>query len=163
MKSFLVQHKFLIGIFVALSTTLYINLTDTNTDKVVVSSPADLLKNSQAPMPEFISLREPASVENKEPDSLRADIFCQNQSLKKNTSKQLVMLNLKLCVDIKSNRHIWIKNESNGFKAQLFKIDPKNYRTDFIQLSAGENILKIETILKDGQKIVQTLEILSGS
>jgi hypothetical protein len=98
-------------------------------------------------------------------ETLKVDVYCKNTGPARfrKTSENMVMLNLNICEEIKSLRHIWIKNETNGFKAQVFKTVGKNYRTDFIQMSNGTNKLSIESILKDGQKRVQSLEIISGS
>jgi hypothetical protein len=73
------------------------------------------------------------------------------------------MINFKICKESKSLNKIIIENQSNGFKAQVFKLEANNFKTDYIQLNEGLNKLKLEVILKDGQKLAESLEILSGS
>lgn len=50
-------------------------------------------------------------------------------------------------------------NKTNGYSAQLFKINKTDANTDFIQLENGDNILHFEISLNDGQKKTQTLKI----
>ena len=50
-------------------------------------------------------------------------------------------------------------NQTNGYSAQLFKINKTDAKTDFIQLENGDNILHFEISLNDGQKKTQTLRI----
>ena len=109
--------------------------------------------------------RIPAAVEPNKNEILKVDLFCKTPEKVrfKKVQQPLVMLNLNICEPLRSNRHLWIKNGTNGFRAQIFKTGEKVYRTDFIQLSRGSNKLLIETVLKDGQKRVQSLEIISGS
>ena len=90
-------------------------------------------------------------------------IFCDAKNLRLDSSSQLLTLELTSCLDLKEKNQLWIKNETNGFKAQIFMISAKKFKTDFIQLNHGLNKLSLLGVLKDGQKIEQTLEILSGS
>ncbi|MFZ3228794.1 MAG: hypothetical protein WA160_01220 [Pseudobdellovibrio sp.] len=109
--------------------------------------------------------RKPASISEKQLLEKRNQIkvFCDPSNLKLKSDKTLLMLEVSSCPILKEKHPLWVKNVSNGFKAQIFKVSDQNYRTDFIQLNPGVNEIKIEGILKDGQNIVQTLEIVSGS
>ena len=90
-------------------------------------------------------------------------IFCDAKSLHLDSSSQLLMLEITACLNLKEKNQLWIKNETNGFKAQIFTLGAKKFKTDFIQLNPGLNKLSLLGVLKDGQKVEQTLEILSGS
>ena len=90
-------------------------------------------------------------------------IFCDAKSLHLDSPTQLLVLELTSCSNLKEKNQLWIKNETNGFKAQIFTISAKKFKTDFIQLNHGLNKLSLLGVLKDGQKVEQTLEILSGS
>ncbi len=103
------------------------------------------------------------SLEKKSQDQLKVQIFCDSENLKLKSAKYLVMLELSSCIPLQEKHQLWVKNETNGFKAQIFKTESEKFKTDFIQLNKGMNKVILEGILKDGQKIVQTLEILSGS
>lgn len=103
------------------------------------------------------------SLKKKSQDQLKVQIFCGPGNLKVNSAKYLVMLQLSSCLALQEKHQLWVKNETNGFKAQIFKVEAEKFKTDFIQLNKGMNKVLLEGVLKDGQKIVQTLEILSGS
>ncbi len=135
-----------------------------------VRSPEEIVKATEAKNPLALLANEkkprtPAGLQAQKKEAIKVDIFCSgvNKARVKKVSQSLVMLDLKICESLKSERHIWVKNFTNGFKAQVFKTGDQNYRTDFIQLNAGNNFLIIESVLKDGQKSSQALEILSGS
>ena len=102
-------------------------------------------------------------MKKKSQQFMKVQIFCDSQILKLNSEKNLVMLELASCLTLQVKHQLWVKNETNGFKAQIFKVEAEKFKTDFIQLNKGMNKVSLEGILKDGQKIVQTLEILSGS
>lgn len=122
-------------------------------------------KNPLAILVEDKKNRNPAALEAERKETLKVDIFCSGNGKArfKKVPHSLVMLDLNICEALKSERHVWVKNNTNGFKAQVFKTGNQNYRTDFIQLNSGSNSLLIESVLKDGQKRTQSLEILSGS
>ncbi len=103
------------------------------------------------------------AVDKESQQKIKVQIFCEPRNLKMQSLKYLVMLELSSCVPLQEKHQLWIKNETNGFKAQIFKIESAKFKTDFIQLNKGTNKLLLEAILKDGQKVVQTLEILTGS
>lgn len=109
---------------------------------------------------------EPTGTENSV-DSLYINkkFFCRptENVVQDKVLKNMVMVNFKLCLELKLTNSITFENLSNGFKAQIFKIEENNFKTDYIQLDNGLNTLKLEVILKDGQKIEESLEILSGS
>ncbi len=110
--------------------------------------------------------RKPASVENHQSgkdQKLALMLFCDSKSLHNVAHAQMLMLELTSCHQLKDKHQLWIKNETNGFKAQIFKLTAKKFKTDFIQLSPGKNIITVDGVLKDGQTIKQTLEILSAS
>ena len=163
MRQFLQETKILIILLIILTTTTVLSYFDLGAEAGSQPSPSEMLKMSLSH--EEQTQRSPAAIENSKNEILKAEIFCEKkEKLRfKKVSQSLVMLSLNVCKDLKSARHIWIKNETNGFKAQLFKIGEKNFRTDFIQLNPGTNKLLVETVLKDGQKTSQSLEIISGS
>lgn len=142
-------------------------------EKTVSSSRSaeEILKATQTQNPLSLLLQEnklrlpAAAVVPDKKETLKADVFCSANSRArfKKVPQSLVMLDLNICTSPKSNRHIWVKNLTNGFKAQVFKTGETQFRTDFIQLSPGNNRVIIESVLKDGQKRSQSLEIISGS
>ncbi len=119
--------------------------------------------------------RSPAAAESSAPvtagtvpeeysqQKLKLSIFCKPENLSANLKTHLAALELSSCVELKGKYQLWIKNETNGFRAHVFKVELGKFKTDFIQLKHGTNKIVFEGILKDGQKIVQTLEIISGS
>jgi hypothetical protein len=167
-RKFLKETQFLLLFFFILTVTTVLSYIDFNPEKISARTPAEILKDapsSKSLLENEEALRMPASIETTHSEMINAEIFCQKNedALFKKSMKSLVMLNFKVCPDLKSTRHVWIKNETNGFRAQIFKNGNKKFRTDFIQLNTGVNKLVIEAVLKDGQKRVQSLEIISGS
>lgn len=110
-----------------------------------------------------VSENAETTVKKKSQQKIKLQIFCDTENLKLNSAENLVMLELSSCLALQDKQQLWLKNLTNGFKAQIFKISSEKFKTDFIQLNKGMNKVLLEGILKDGQKIVQTLEILSGS
>jgi hypothetical protein len=171
-RKFLSSTKFIVGFFIVFTAMTILSIAETESDQTVAVSPTDLLKSTIAvEKTNFEIKRDLASIENPGPTKIAIknelidiDVLCgDTKKVNKVSTERMVMLNLNLCEEIKSSAAVSMTNITNGFKAQIFKMSAKNFRTDFIQLNSGNNILVIESVLKDGQKRVQTLEILSGS
>jgi hypothetical protein len=165
-KTFLSEAKFIIIFFIGLTAVTVLSYVDLFSDKKTS------LKSLETMNHEIVSVqpsleRAPASVDPKTDSfTLSKDFLCKNKAhtlLQDKVSKHMVMINFKICKELKSVSEIIIENQSNGFKAQIFKLEANNYKTDYIQLNEGLNKLKLEFILKDGQKLAESLEILSGS
>lgn len=56
-----------------------------------------------------------------------------------------------------------IRNESNGFTASLFELGENQYKTDLIQLNAGQNEIRIRSQNAKGEFEEQTFFISSSS
>lgn len=112
-------------------------------------------------------LRGLASVKAEAGTSLNKSFFCNHsydsKAASEKVSKNLVMLNFKLCKDQKKIAMLTLMNKTNGFKAQIFQPNPESYKTDYIQLSDGSNNIVVEVVLKDGQISRESLVILTGS
>ena len=116
--------------------------------------------------------RSPASVQDGSRLQIGSAILChrgvypKTQGASHSVGRRLVMLDFKLCPELESlaqKESFKLENTSNGFKAQIFRIDRNNFKTDYIQLNEGLNKLSFEVVLKDGQKRIESLDILSGS
>jgi hypothetical protein len=112
--------------------------------------------------------RVPASVNTPTDLALSTQFFCKHEKalLVKPTQKvkkNMVMLSFKICLDEKQIQSVTLFNETNGFRAQIFKHDLGLYKTDYIQLNEGSNKVSAEVVLKDGQKSLDSLVILTGS
>lgn len=156
----------------AMTTATVWSYVDFENEKTTgARSPEEIVKAAESKNPLALLMvdekksRIPAAVESNRKEALKVDVFCvaAEKARFKKVPQSLVMLDLNVCESLKSERHIWIKNTTNGFKAQVFKTGNQNFRTDFIQLNSGNNRVIIESVLKDGQKRTQSLEILSGS
>lgn len=89
------------------------------------------------------------------------EIFEDKFGLKQlNVNSNHITLKMTNCFN-QSNQasHLKLLNQTNGYSAQLFKINKTDANTDFIQLENGDNILQFEISLNDGQKKMQTLKI----
>lgn len=109
--------------------------------------------------------RRPAAVGTSDAFTLKKELLCQRigPALSDRVTNRLVMLNFKLCHEVKGVREMLIENQSNGFRAQIFRMEDQSFKTDYIQLNEGMNRLKLQVVLKDGQKREESLEILSDS
>lgn len=157
------QNKILVCFFVLLTgITVYSFFDQSEEEKKELTAKvsAELIKNAQTKVE-----RQPAAVAERpvQNNTRKIKVFCDPVELKVRSEKSLLMLEVSSCKELNGKHQLWVKNISNGFKAQVFKISGQNFRTDFLQLNDGVNKIEIEGILKDGQKIVQTLEIQSGS
>jgi len=98
---------------------------------------------------------------------LTQSFFCnhstETKTLTTSVDSPLVMLDFKICRDLKNVESVSLFNQTNGFKAHIFKTDNFSYKTDFIQLDKGTNKITVEVVLKDGQKKQDSLVILTGS
>lgn len=163
MVTFWNQNKILIGFFLLLTAvTVYgfFDQSEIEQKELTAKVSAELLKNAQGS-----STRTLASVQEKPAvtTAKKIKVFCDSSPIKMNSDKSLLMLEVSSCRELYGKHQIWIKNVTNGFKAQVFKTGDLKFKTDFMQLTSGSNKIEIEGILKDGQKVVQTLEIQSGS
>ncbi len=169
MRKFLNETKIIIIFFVVLTASTVLSLFEIAPEKAVSLSPQEMVRSNSSLTSTGQSMaqlkRAPAGIDPHVDGLIQVDVNCEKTQPArfKKTNENLVMLSLNICDPLKTEKHIWIKNESNGFKAQTFKTSEKNFKTDFIQLNNGTNKLSIESILKDGQKRVQSLEIISGS
>jgi hypothetical protein len=162
-RIFWIKNKILIGFFVCLTAATsysFFDQSDEDQKALTAKITAELQKNAQQN-----AARSPASIDTTKikPQSQKLKVFCDNKDLHFHFERSLVMLEVNSCQKLQGKHQIWIRNLSNGFKAQVFKISEQNFKTDFLQLNNGVNKIEIEGILKDGQKIVQKLEIQSGS
>lgn len=172
MKRFWIKARFIIIFFLALSSLTafsYIRLGHESVEKN--QSLSSLLEQKAKAV--SLQSRGPASQRSQKQGAVGSDslfiqheLFCTStgrQISHSKVSRNMVMLNFKLCKNLQNVEQVKIENESNGFKAQSFKMATHSFKTDYIQLSPGRNKLKLEIILKDGQKIAEALDILSGS
>lgn len=170
MKRVWIKSRFIILFFLALTSLTafsYVRLGDESVDQN--QSLYALLQqraNSKSPQ-----LRRPASERSQRSSgsdslSIQHELFCSSTGHSPSQSKvrgNMIMLNFKLCKNLRHVAQLAIQNESNGFRAQSFQVATNNFKTDFIQLSPGNNRLRLEVVLKDGQKLTEALDILSGS
>lgn len=89
------------------------------------------------------------------------DLFANNAKLTSATvSSGHVILKFSRCNStITEMKKIELVNKTNGYNAQLFKLNKAELNSDFIQLDEGENQLEFEISLNDGQKKLQILKI----
>lgn len=174
MKQFFSEFKFIILFFVLLTGVTVYSFVESETHHPVhTTSNLETIysKNTASVQQNEAPSRQLASVERfpeNQQTVLAKTFLCAEKS--KATSAQhirdhMVMINFDLCQRQlhQSAKELHLENQSNGFKAQIFKVEGGSYKTDFIQLNPGLNKLKLEVVLKDGQKLVESLEILSGS
>lgn len=150
--------------FVLTIVTILTNM-DIDSAPRTVASTYPIAVNDAAEL-KLVQKRKISSLGKADSLSIAKDFFCNNaeaKSISNKINQNMVILNFHICLDAKQVDTVAIENVSNGFKAHIFKIEDNKFKTDYIQLNNGVNILKLEAVLKDGQKIEDSLEILSGS
>lgn len=168
MKLFWQQNKIIIVFLILLTgATVYSFVDDMTEEEPIVLSKLLSEPDDYQTFVKKNNLRSPSSIVEKKTEAqdqkLAIIAFCDPKTLHLKSTTHLLMLELTSCLPLKEKYLLRIKNETNGFKAQVFKVNSKKFKTDFIQLNQGINKILLEGVLKDGQKIVQTLEILSAS
>jgi hypothetical protein len=88
--------------------------------------------------------------------SLSIDIACDNRDL---GEIQVSHLRLRGVHCGSLSGEVTIKNESNGFTAQVIDLKDKNYTTDFIDLTEGTNQLIISRKGPEGQIQEQKIQV----
>lgn len=163
MKPFRKEAQFILMFFIFLTVfTIYSNL---GIEPVNASAKTFQHHQQDILIVKPRSNRIPASISETSAPVLNKEFFCRPnvKVAQEKVGKSLVMISFKLCPKLKLITQITIENQSNGFKAQIFKVENEKFKTDYIQLNNGVNHLKLEAVLKDGQKLEESLEILSGS
>jgi hypothetical protein len=142
-------------------------LVDKDPEKIVLNKAASQNKVGSAISVGQFFKRTPASVNVATDTTLSTQFFCPHEKTlqmpMQKVKKNMVMLSFKICLDEKLIQSVTLFNETNGFRAQIFKHDLGQYKTDYIQLNNGSNKVQAEVVLKDGQKTVDSLVILTGS
>ena len=89
------------------------------------------------------------------------DLLVDNTKLvSASVSSDHVILKLSRCNTALSQfKKIELINTTNGYNAQLFKLNKAEFNSDFIQLDKGLNQLQFEISLNDGQKKLQIFKI----
>lgn len=177
MNFFWQQNKTIILFFLLLSGVTALSFIDDKPEqknKSLTQILAEPVESKRSPAERFND-RSPAATESSasvasgamaKKDSqqkLKLSVFCKPENLSANLKTNLAALELSSCVELKDKHQLLVKNETNGFRAHVFIVELGKFKTDFIQLKRGTNKIVFEGILKDGQKIVQTLDIISGS
>lgn len=182
MKQFFIEFKPILFFFVLLTGVTAYTLFESDIHQVQAASPqlkslySQNVAHAAELTPNHFPARQPSSigstnvVDTKTLESILDKKFlCAEKQKAPHKAEQvrerLVMIRFDLCQkNMKSlAKELYLENQSNGFKAQIFAIENGSYKTDFIQLNQGINKLKLEVVLKDGQKLEESLEILSGS
>lgn len=162
MKTFLKDAKFILIFFLFLTIFTVFSNFELGADQAEAKSLESI--NNEIGAAKTNRLRVPASIDEHALLILNKEFFCNplGKSVQHKVVKPIVLINFRMCQEPKSVLSLSLENQSNGYKAQIFKMDLRNFKTDYIQLNEGLNRLKLVVILKNGQKIEESLEILSG-
>lgn len=69
-------------------------------------------------------------------------------------------LQLRLKGFCKEAQSLNIINSSNGYTASVFTNEKSEYSTDFIQLSTGENLLKVQSTNEKGEVVEKEIKVI---
>jgi hypothetical protein len=84
------------------------------------------------------------------------NLDCKRKNLKKEVDSSYVRLMGSPC---KNTDGLEIVNKSNGFSASVIFIKGRNFTTDFIDLSEGENNLEITETQDNGTKVSRNFTV----
>lgn len=159
--------KFALLFLILISVLSGFTLINNESEKIVLNKAA-IQNTASAISVDELFKRAPASVNGPTDLTLSTQFFCKHQKElvvkpTQKVKKNMVMLSFKICLDEKQIQSVTLLNETNGFRAQIFKHDLGHYKTDYIQLNEGSNKVSAEVVLKDGQKSLDSLVILTGS
>ena len=89
------------------------------------------------------------------------ELFAEkSQTSLASVSSDHVVLKLSHCTKpFNQVKNIELINKTNGYNAQIFKLNQTQFNSDFIQLDKGINQLEFEISLNDGQKKLQIFKI----
>ncbi|AGH94760.1 hypothetical protein [Pseudobdellovibrio exovorus] len=180
MKQFFIEYKQILFFFVLLTGVTGYTLFESDLHQVQAASPqlkslyGQNVAHAAELTPSHFPTRQPSSVGSENTTGIKKlesvldkKFLCAEKTAHKaeQVREQMVMIRFDLCQkNLKGMaKELHFENQSNGFKAQIFVVENGSYKTDFIQLNQGINKLKLEVVLKDGQKLEESLEILSGS
>jgi len=85
---------------------------------------------------------------------------CQDENLVEKSEQEVQASALRIAgFGCKKENSIQIRNQTNGFTAEVIFTQENQFTTDYIDLSVGQNDLEIISTQKDGTKINQKLKI----
>jgi hypothetical protein len=167
-KSFLADAKFILILLAIVTAISGVSNMEIESDQRPTFQRSDLgsgflIFDNQAAQSRRVASIAPAAVSQV----ITQNFFCNHsfdaKAAPKSVESELVMVDFKICKDLKNIEAVQLVNQTNGFKAHIFKTDNFSYKTDFIQLNKGPNKITVEVVLKDGQKKQDSLVILTGS
>lgn len=162
MKKYRREVKYIVIFFAFLTVATFLTNMDQRVDITKIPAPnAAVMNKSKLILQEL--KRTPASDATTTMSSIVKEFFCgfgaRNNVSEFNQDK--ILINFSTCLEDSANIESFnIENKRNGFKAHVFVMDQNKYKTDFVQLSPGENLIEVEVILKNGQKNLDSFEIL---
>lgn len=169
MKSFLADAKFILILLAIVTAISGVSNMDTESEQRPTFQKSDLVPsgflifdNQNLPDRRVASIA-PAGASQVVTQSFFCNHSFDPKDAPKTVESELVMMDFKICRDLKNIESVQLFNQTNGFKAHIFKTDNFTYKTDFIQLNKGPNKITVEVVLKDGQKKQDSLVILTGS
>ena len=168
MKHFLSDAKFILALLAIVTAISGVSNMDLESDMHPTLQKSGLTSGFVVVDDKPVAVREVASVSpSGSSQIISRNFFCNHsvdaKAATTSVESQLVMLDFTICRDLKNVSSITLLNQTNGFKAHIFKTDNFSYKTDFIQLDKGSNNITVEVVLKDGQKKQDSLVILTGS
>ena len=90
-----------------------------------------------------------------------AELLSEHAKSASVSSNHVILKLMKCSTSIHGFRitHVDLVNKTNGYIAQVFRLNHDEFTSDFIQLEKGQNNLEFKFSLNDGQKKTQILKI----
>ena len=125
-------------------------------------SAANLYELPQTRKVASLSFAQPVNVDS-EPDVIKVKdeyvLGCEdlsNMSDLFETTAQMVMIKATDCAGVQL---LGLENTSNGYQGQFFQLNKALKKSEYIQLSQGENLIRVEARLLGGQKTEKIIKI----
>lgn len=127
----------------------------------VVKMPEEVSSSARVPASAtaeavFESSSEPRNAAKAK--SVTMDFNCRKNTEVAETEGSHVRLRSQNCVDA-NEKQITIVNKANGYTASVIITRNSQFTTDFIELSEGDNQIEIQSEEKNGEKVVQYLNL----
>lgn len=106
-------------------------------------------------IPQMIGIGDQSPVESiKAEIKTQVSVECETtDQIQMDSKAEMVMFKFAGCKNLKGKKlgQFTLHNESNGYQGKIFKSGANSLVSDYIQLHPGQNIIRLQVRLNDGQ------------
>lgn len=116
-----------------------------------------------ASIPQMIGIGEQSPVESiKIQVKTQINLSCEaTEEIQMDAHAEMIMFKFADCKNLRTTKleQFSLQNESNGYQGKIFKSGANSLVSDYIQLHEGQNIIRLQVRLNDGQIKEKTFKI----